>query len=66
LKSFNGRAVFSRIKETMGPPAIIPEHDLTLLMNLKDSQGAKAVIKDYTTVVIPNASRDIDFADQIT
>jgi molybdenum cofactor cytidylyltransferase len=66
LKSFNKAPVFSSFNKSMGPPAIIPEHNLELLLNLKDNQGAKAVITDYLTVHIPNASRDLDFANQLT
>ncbi len=60
IMSYRGKAIYSSFNECYGPPCIIPFGAMSKIPALREKAGLKGLIKDFETVPIKNASRDID------
>lgn len=60
IKSMKNLPVFSGFQGVIGPPAVIPRHLVFRLLELRDNKGARSVFRDFESIAIPGAARDID------
>jgi molybdenum cofactor cytidylyltransferase len=65
ISNYKGKTTYSSFDDSYGPPCIIPYHVLNNLPVLSEKVGLKCFIKDFDTVPIKNASKDIDFLNDI-
>ena len=61
LDEKSDKAVFSSFGEAHGPPCTIPYSVLRDIAPVAHTSGLKKIIKDYSTIEISSAARDVDF-----
>lgn len=65
LNDYRGKTLFSTSKGIISPPCLLSPRDQVKLLCLKDNQGAKSLIKDFDTIQIENALKDIDTLEEV-
>lgn len=65
INNFKGETLYSSFSGTYGPPCIIPFHVLNDMKGLPEKAGLKGMIKNFHTIFIENAKRDVDFLSNI-
>ena len=65
INNFKGETLYSSFESNYGPPCIIPFQVIKDLDVLPEKAGLKSIIKNFETISIENAKRDIDFLSNI-
>ena len=65
INNFKGETLYSSFDGNYGPPCIIPFRVIEGIGILPEKAGLKGIIKNFETVPLENAKRDIDFLSNI-
>ena len=65
MEAYSGKTLYSSFNSHYGPPCIIPLQVLKDLPQVGGKKGLKGLIPEFEKVPLSNASKDIDFVDDI-